>query len=157
MVYSPSDALMYCCLGQIKASKSCNGDSTILRRMYAKTSEVSLCVKYGRHDCHAKNIARLFSSPWLLAKAMAKIPELKNADMPNYDLFEYEAPIDSANMTPDHWMQIGDHILKKLRCIRWICYFAWYRYHGLYSISPIVYARKFRQASYFNRLAIAVV
>ncbi|MDR3478030.1 MAG: asparaginase [Gammaproteobacteria bacterium] len=51
-------------------------------------------------------------APGYLAKAMAKIPELKNADMPRYDLFEYETPIDSANMTPDHWMQIGDHILK---------------------------------------------
>jgi L-asparaginase len=50
--------------------------------------------------------------PGYLAKAMAKIPELKNPDMPRYDLFEYEVPIDSANMTPDHWMQIGDHILK---------------------------------------------
>ena len=50
--------------------------------------------------------------PGFLFKAMAKIPELNNPDMPAYDLLEYDNPIDSANMTPEHWIQIGDYILK---------------------------------------------
>jgi len=47
-----------------------------------------------------------------LAAAMEKIPEFSNPDMPNYTLYEYENPIDSANMTPQHWVQIGEHIQK---------------------------------------------
>lgn len=50
--------------------------------------------------------------PGYLALAMANIPELKNPDLPEYHIFEYVSPIDSANMTPDHWVQIGNHILK---------------------------------------------
>lgn len=46
-----------------------------------------------------------------LQKAMAKMPELSNADMPSYVIHEYDKPIDSANMSPAHWMQIGKHIL----------------------------------------------
>lgn len=46
-----------------------------------------------------------------LQKAMVNIPELSNADMPSYVIHEYEKPIDSANMTPAHWVQIGKHIL----------------------------------------------
>lgn len=47
-----------------------------------------------------------------LTKAMEKIPELKNPDMPEYTVHEYEKPIDSANMTPQHWMQMGETIFK---------------------------------------------
>lgn len=50
--------------------------------------------------------------PGHLEKSMAKIPELKNPDMPSYTIYEYAHPIDSANMTPLHWMQIGEDILK---------------------------------------------
>jgi L-asparaginase len=51
-------------------------------------------------------------APGNLEKSMSKIPEFKNPDMPNYTVQEYGAPIDSANMTPDHWIQIGEDILK---------------------------------------------
>jgi L-asparaginase len=45
-----------------------------------------------------------------LEKSMEKIPELQNMDMPNYVIHEFERPIDSANMTPDNWLQIAEHI-----------------------------------------------
>ena len=50
-------------------------------------------------------------TPGYVEEAMAKMPELANADMPSYTVHEYEQPIDSANMTPQHWMQMGQHIL----------------------------------------------
>jgi L-asparaginase len=50
-------------------------------------------------------------SPGYVEQSMAKMPELANADMPNYTIHEYEAPIDSANMSPEHWMQMGQHIV----------------------------------------------
>lgn len=50
--------------------------------------------------------------PGHLEKSMAKIPELKNSDMPKYTVYEYPKPIDSANMSPAHWLQIGEDILK---------------------------------------------
>ena len=43
---------------------------------------------------------------------VAKIPELQNPDMPQYTVYEYAQPIDSANMTPEHWMRIADDIQK---------------------------------------------
>jgi L-asparaginase len=46
-----------------------------------------------------------------LANAMAAMPELQNADMPRYTVQEYATPIDSANMTPEHWVQIGETII----------------------------------------------
>lgn len=45
-----------------------------------------------------------------LQKAMAQLPELNNPDMPLYTIYEYEQPIDSANMMPQDWYQIGKHI-----------------------------------------------
>lgn len=47
-----------------------------------------------------------------LKKSLAKLPELNNPDMPTYVVHEYEHPIDSANMTPQDWHQIGEHIQK---------------------------------------------
>lgn len=47
-----------------------------------------------------------------LKKAMAKLPELTHPDMPYYTIEEYEKPIDSANMTPAHWLAIGQQIIK---------------------------------------------
>jgi L-asparaginase len=51
-------------------------------------------------------------APGHLTKSMAKLPELKNPDMPLYTVQEYEKPIDSANMTPEHWIEMGEIILK---------------------------------------------
>lgn len=50
--------------------------------------------------------------PGHLEKSMAKIPELKNPDMPSYQVYEYDKPIDSANMTPQHWIRIAEDIKK---------------------------------------------
>lgn len=50
--------------------------------------------------------------PAHLEKSLTKLPELKNPDMPSYTIHGYEKPIDSANMTPKDWHQIGEHILK---------------------------------------------
>lgn len=47
-----------------------------------------------------------------LEKAMTKIPELENPDMPKYVIHEFEELLDSANMTPDNWNDIGKHIQK---------------------------------------------
>lgn len=45
-----------------------------------------------------------------LQKAMAKIPELQNPEMPHYVFYEYDEPIDSANMTPTHWARLAQDI-----------------------------------------------
>lgn len=50
--------------------------------------------------------------PGFLEKSMAKLPELKNHDMPHYTVHEYEKPIDSSNMTLDDWCQMGKYIEK---------------------------------------------
>jgi L-asparaginase len=50
--------------------------------------------------------------PGYLEISMAKIPELQNEDMPHYVIHEFKQPIDSANMTPDCWQQIGEYIEK---------------------------------------------
>lgn len=50
--------------------------------------------------------------PGFLEKAMAKIPELQNPDMPSYHIYEFEKPIDSANMTPADWYKIALFIEK---------------------------------------------
>ncbi|MES2218203.1 MAG: asparaginase [Pseudomonadota bacterium] len=45
-----------------------------------------------------------------LAKAMAQIPELNNPDMPDYEVHDFERPVDSANITPAHWQKIGEMV-----------------------------------------------
>lgn len=50
--------------------------------------------------------------PGFLAKAMEKIPELQNPDMPSYTIHEFDNPIDSANMTPDDWYKMALFIEK---------------------------------------------
>jgi L-asparaginase len=47
-----------------------------------------------------------------LEKSLANMPELQNTDMPNFVVHEYEQLLDSANMTPSHWLQIAEHIQK---------------------------------------------
>jgi L-asparaginase len=47
-----------------------------------------------------------------MKKSMAKITELKNPDMPHYDVEEFEHPIDSANITPEDWKHICEKIHK---------------------------------------------
>jgi L-asparaginase len=58
-----------------------------------------------------KKTARGYApSPGYVEQSMAQMPELANSDMPSYTVCEYETPIDSANITPEHWVQIGRHI-----------------------------------------------
>lgn len=52
------------------------------------------------------------AAPGYLQKAMENIPELSNPDMPSYTLEEYPVTIDSANMTPENWIQIAETIFK---------------------------------------------
>jgi L-asparaginase len=51
-------------------------------------------------------------APDYLQEATAKIPELKNPDMPDYTVQEFEKTIDSANITPHNWIQIAETIFK---------------------------------------------
>lgn len=51
-------------------------------------------------------------SKGFIAKQMAKMPEFSHLTMPRYTIHEYENPVDSANMTPAHWQQIGEDIAR---------------------------------------------
>ncbi len=42
-----------------------------------------------------------------LREQMEAMPELKHDDMPEYFIHEYDPLLDSANMTPDNWMEIA--------------------------------------------------
>ncbi|STX30219.1 L-asparaginase [Legionella beliardensis] len=45
-------------------------------------------------------------------KALAQIPALNHADMPSYDIKEYEPLLDSSNMTMNDWNQIAADIFE---------------------------------------------
>lgn len=49
-------------------------------------------------------------APGYLAELMAAIPELLHPTLPDYTIHEYDPLIDSANMTPDGWLQIARDI-----------------------------------------------
>ncbi len=59
-----------------------------------------------------KTVQGYAANPGYMIEAMKNIPELKNPDMPDYTIEEYEHPIDSANMTPRDWQKIGNSIFK---------------------------------------------
>ena len=48
-----------------------------------------------------------------LATQMAKMQELAESAMPAYEIVEYDPVIDSANMTPDHWLMIAEDISER--------------------------------------------
>ena len=48
--------------------------------------------------------------PGYLAELMAAMPELSSPEMPEYTVHEYETLLDSANMTPAHWLYIARDI-----------------------------------------------
>lgn len=76
-------------------------------------SKASVCVLATGGTISMRKTARGYAPlPGSLEKSMAKIPELKNPDMPAYTIHEYEKPIDSANMTPHDWMRMGEFIEK---------------------------------------------
>lgn len=45
-----------------------------------------------------------------LAEKMSQMTELHDEPMPAYDILEYDPVIDSANMTPEHWMKLANDI-----------------------------------------------
>lgn len=49
-------------------------------------------------------------TPGFIAEQMAQMPELQQAEMPRYTIHEFATPIDSSNMTPDHWNMIAQNI-----------------------------------------------
>ncbi len=48
-----------------------------------------------------------------LAQRMAQMPELNSPEMPSYTLNEYEPLLDSANIGPANWGEIGQDILEQ--------------------------------------------
>lgn len=52
----------------------------------------------------------LLPEPGYLARLMAKMQELAEAPMPDYEILEYAPVIDSADMTTEHWCQIARDI-----------------------------------------------
>ena len=50
------------------------------------------------------------TSPGYLAEQMKKISSLNSPSMPQYDLYEYDPLLDSANMTPADWLKIAQDI-----------------------------------------------
>ena len=51
--------------------------------------------------------------PGFLTSVLGTIPEMGSSQMPEYDIHEYRPLIDSANMTPDNWMQIAEDIASR--------------------------------------------
>ncbi len=48
--------------------------------------------------------------PGFLKQQMTQIPELADPAMPEYEIFEFEPVLDSANMTPSDWRRIAEEI-----------------------------------------------
>ncbi len=51
--------------------------------------------------------------PGFLASVLESLPEMDSSQMPEYDINEYRPLIDSANMTPAHWMRIAEDIASR--------------------------------------------
>ncbi len=49
-------------------------------------------------------------APGFLAEQMARMPELRAPGMPTYQIQEFDALIDSSNMTPEGWIRIARQI-----------------------------------------------
>ena len=48
--------------------------------------------------------------PGNLAAVLEQMPELRDPEMPEYTIHEYETLLDSANMSPKHWLDIAHDI-----------------------------------------------
>ena len=57
-----------------------------------------------------KTVSGYAPAPGYLAEQMAHISALDSLRMPNYDLFEYDPLLDSANMVPSDWLKIAQDI-----------------------------------------------
>jgi L-asparaginase len=51
--------------------------------------------------------------PGYLQKQMARMPELRDASMPEFTIREYEPLLDSSNMTPREWVKIANDIAEQ--------------------------------------------
>ncbi len=51
--------------------------------------------------------------PGFLASVLEAMPEMSSSRMPDYEIHEYRPLIDSANMTPGHWMRIAEDIVSR--------------------------------------------
>lgn len=49
-------------------------------------------------------------APGYLTVQMAAMPEITNAAIPEYDIYEYDPQLDSSNITPADWLKIAQHI-----------------------------------------------
>jgi L-asparaginase len=52
-------------------------------------------------------------SPGYLAQELAGMPELRHADMPEWELHEYDPILDSSNLRPTHWLGIARDIVAR--------------------------------------------
>jgi L-asparaginase len=52
-------------------------------------------------------------SPGYLAQELEALPELRHADMPDWELHEHEPILDSSNLRPAHWLEIARDIVAR--------------------------------------------
>lgn len=55
----------------------------------------------------------LCPEPGYLLQQLRAMPELSASSMPELEVVEYDPVIDSANMTPDHWLRMADDIVRR--------------------------------------------
>ncbi len=55
----------------------------------------------------------LCPEPGYLLQQLQAMPELSASSMPELEVVEYDPVIDSANMTPEHWLRIADDIVQR--------------------------------------------
>jgi L-asparaginase len=67
-----------------------------------------------------------------------QIPELKQIDCQISSL-SFDYPIDSSNITPDHWIALVELIEKNYSLLRWFCGITRLRYHELYCFGNQLY------------------
>jgi len=75
----------------------------------------------GTMACQKQPDGSLAPSKGYLASQMATMPELTDANMPEYTLVEYDPLIDSSDMSPTDWTRIasdieGRYVERTLRC-----------------------------------------
>lgn len=50
--------------------------------------------------------------PGFLVKQMEMMPELKDAEIPEYTMVEYDPVLDSSNVSPEHWQKMANDIIE---------------------------------------------
>ena len=87
-----------------------------------------------------------------LTKCIQAMPEFYHAEMPNFVIQEYSPLIDSSNMKPTHWQQIANDIKANYEKYDGFVILHGNRYHGLYSVGPVLYIARIIQAGHYHRL-----